>query len=222
MRVCVTGTATCADLKIALIRGTNATKDEKLQFTVGGRASRSAAPANVTVTRIAAVVTFTGNAADANAWFKQQRIELVADTLYSLPPGRENVKVFPVSTHLLSKLRGPLAVEGGTTAADRSLRNGVKLAGERDAPLFAIPVQPQESSQIDVLNVFNDSSQADGAGTMTSTSLTGFGMSKGLHVRRRRRRSASRRRSRAGSASGRSPSSTASSRPTAPRARSRC
>ena len=179
VRVCIAGTATCADFKIALIRGTNATKDEKLQFTSEGAFPFSGAVA-VSVTRIAAVATFTGNAADPNAWFKQQRIELVADTLYSLPPGRENVKVFPVSTHVLSKLRGPLAVEGGTTAADRSLRNGVKLAGERDASLFGIPAQPQESSQIDVLNVFNDSSQADGVGTMTSTTLTGFGMSKNL------------------------------------------
>ena len=49
-----------------------------------------------------------------------------------------------------------------------------------DAALFEIPAQAPESSQIDVLNVFNDSSQADGVGTMTSTTLTGFGMSKGL------------------------------------------
>jgi len=181
VRVCLTGSATCADFKIALIRGGNATKDETLQFTSEGSFPAAfTGTANVTVTRLAAVLTFTGNAADANAWFKQQRIELVADAAYAQPPGRDNVKVYPVSTHMLSKLRGPLAVEGGTTAADRSLRNGVKLAGEKDAALFAIPVQPQESSQIDVLNVFNDSSQADGVGTMTSTTLTGFGMATGL------------------------------------------
>jgi len=32
----------------------------------------------------------------------------------------DGVKIFPVSTHLLSKLRGPLAVEGGPAGADRS------------------------------------------------------------------------------------------------------
>ena len=181
VRVCQTGTTTCADFKIALLRGVNPTKDEKMQLT-----SETAAPAwftgtkDVTVTRIAAVATFTGNAADANAWFNQQTIELEADTNYSPPPGRDNIKVFPVQTHLLSKLQGPLAVEGGPTAADRSLRNGIKLSGEADGPLFEIPVQPQESSQIDVLNVFNDSSQADGVGNMTSTTLTGYGMSKGI------------------------------------------
>ena len=186
---------------------TNATKDEKMQFTCRGRVPvqrhRRTSPSR----GIAAVVTFTGNAADANAWYKQQRIELVADTPYTLPPGRDNVKVFPVSTHLLSKLRGPLAVEGGTTAADRSLRNGIKLAG-RDGRGRSSRSRPQapESSQIDVLNVFNDSSQADGVGTMTSTTLTGFGMSTGLTFGAARR-SASRRRSRAGSASARSRSS---------------
>ena len=41
MRVCQASNPTnCADFKIALIRGDNATKDEKLQFTVRDRAAR--------------------------------------------------------------------------------------------------------------------------------------------------------------------------------------
>ena len=128
------------------------------------------------MTRIAPVLTFT----DAN-FYLQQTIELTADTSFVLPPGREDVKVFPASTHLLSKLRGPLAVEGGVAVgADRSLHNGVKLPGEKDGPLFNIAAQAPESSQIDVLNVFNDSSQADTTGAMTSTTMTGFGMAKDL------------------------------------------
>ena len=165
----------CARFKIELIRGTNKAKDDKIQFTAFGAAPvwmTDGTAHNVTVTRIAPVAVFT----TAN-WWEEQRVEFAADTLYSLPPGRENVKVFPVSTHLLSKLRGPLAVEGGVAAgADRSLKNGVKLPGEKDAPLFNIAAQAPESSQIDVLNIFNDSSQSDGTGTMTSTTLTGFGM----------------------------------------------
>ena len=177
VRVCQGGT--CADLKIALIRGTNATQDTTLQFTSEG-AFPFAGTGSVTVTRIAAVATFSPDAAATNAWYRQQTIVLAADNNYALPPGRANVKIFPVSTHLLAKLLGPLAVEGGTTAADRSLRNGIMLPGEVDGPLFEIPAQPPESSQIDVLNVFNDSSQSDGVGTMTSTTITGFGMSTGL------------------------------------------
>ena len=103
-----------------------------------------------------------------------------ADEDYVVPPTREGVKIFPVSTHLLSKLRGPLAVEGGPTGADRSLTNGVKLPGEKDAFLIVIGAQPPESQQIDVLNIFNDSSQADGDGTMTETTLRGFGMAPDL------------------------------------------
>ncbi|MGL4256696.1 MAG: hypothetical protein ACRCSL_10200, partial [Microbacterium sp.] len=78
------------------------------------------------------------------------------------------------------KLRGPLAVEGGVTGADRSLELGLKLPGEKDGPLFAIATQAPESKQIDVLTIYNDSSVAHGRGVMTKTSLTGFGMAKDL------------------------------------------
>jgi hypothetical protein len=131
----------------------------------------------VTVTRLAAVVTFT----DAN-WYQQQTVVLRADPLFEVPLVREGVKEFPVSTHLLSKLRGPVAVEGGVTGADRSLTNGLKLPGERDGYLLAIGPQIPESQQIDVLNIFNDSSQQDLSGVMTATRLTGFGMADDLDL----------------------------------------
>src|SRR5439155_3665137 len=69
---------------------------------------------------------------------------------------------------------------GGVTGADRSLQPGVKLPGEKDAPLFAIGTQPPESKQIDVLNIYNDGSQQDRTGTMTSTNISGLGMAKDL------------------------------------------
>src|SRR6185295_7438691 len=47
--------------------------------------------------------------------------------------------------------------------------------------LIAIGAQPPESQQIDVLNIFNDSSQEDGDGTMTRTTLRGFGMAEDLN-----------------------------------------
>jgi hypothetical protein len=87
--------------------------------------------------------------------------------------GREDL---PGQRALLSKLRGPLAVEGGPTGADRSLTNGVKLPGEKDDFLIAIGAQPPESQQIDVLNIFNDSSKANTSGTLDETTIRGFGM----------------------------------------------
>ena len=67
-------------------------------------------------------------------------------------------------------------MEGGPAGADRSLTNGVKLPGEKDAFLIAIGTQPPESQQIDVLNIYNDGSKADTSGVLTDTTLRGFGM----------------------------------------------
>jgi len=78
--------------------------------------------------------------------------------------------VKPDKTVELRKITlGP--VEGGVTGADRSLNLGLKLPGEKDGPLFKIGPQPPESKQIDVLNIFNDGSQQDRTGTMTSTTI---------------------------------------------------
>ena len=52
----------------------------------------------------------------------------------TVPISRQGVKVFPVSTHVLSKLRGPLAVEGGVTGADRSLAARPQAAGREGRP----------------------------------------------------------------------------------------
>ena len=88
-------------------------------------------------------------------------VPVAADPFFTLAPGRENLKTFSKRPHLLSGIRGPLAVEGGTTAADRSLRAAVLLPGEGNAPLFRIAVQPPESQQVDTLNIFDDSSHED-------------------------------------------------------------
>jgi len=178
VRICDAGAVNCVDAKIALIRGDNKAFDTKLQFTLETGSLPWAVGTELTgatVIRIAPVVTFTGT-----DWYVQQKIELAADPWFEVPVTREGSKYFPVSAHLLSKLRGPLAVEGGVTGADRSLKTGLKLPGELDAGLFEIGPQPPESQQIDVLNIFNDSSQQDRDGVMTSTNLSGFGMAKDL------------------------------------------
>jgi Ca2+-binding RTX toxin-like protein len=172
--------ATCIRAKIAVIRGDNAGHDEKLELRQVLRAPTDTLAAFVSgaafsVVRIAAVVTFT--AAD---FATEKFIKLQADVAYDQPIQRQGVKIFPVSQHLVSRLRGPLAVEGGVTGADRSLQLGLKLPGEKDGPLFAIATQAPESKQIDVLTVYNDSSQAHGRGVMTSTTLKGFGLAKDL------------------------------------------
>ncbi|HET9436020.1 MAG TPA: Calx-beta domain-containing protein [Candidatus Limnocylindrales bacterium] len=180
--------AACTTFKIAIIRGDNKAKDNKIQLT-----AENAFPAGwtngttltVTVTRIAAFARWDdgegSNPADQTPnWYVEQRIILRADLLYSEPITRSGVKIFPAQTHILSKLQGPLAVEGGVTGADRSLNLGVKLPGEKDKPLFKIGPQPPESKQIDVLNVFNDGSQQDRIGGMTSTAIKGLGMADDL------------------------------------------
>ena len=94
---------------------------------------------------------------------------------FTLAPGRENLKTFSKQPHLLSGLRGPLAVEGGITGADRSLQPAVLLPLEKNGPLFNIAPQPPEAQQVDVLNVFADSSRQDLTGALSATALTGLG-----------------------------------------------
>jgi hypothetical protein len=174
------------EAKVQLIRGDNDSKDGKLQlinvqindtsFDLDATWVGDGNSHHVEIVRIAATATF-----DSTDYYIQQNVELEADVEYEIPPTRDGVKIFPVSTHLLSKLRGPLAVEGGPAGADRSLTAGVKLPGEKDDFLIAIGAQPPESQQIDVLNIFNDSSQADTVGIMDQTTLRGFGMAPDLN-----------------------------------------
>jgi len=96
-----------ADFKIAIIRGENAGKDDKIEFTLATTTLPSwlTGTLNVKVTRLAAVATFT-----STNWYQAQTVALRADALFEVPIVRQGVKEFPVSTHLLSKLQGPLAV----------------------------------------------------------------------------------------------------------------
>jgi Ca2+-binding RTX toxin-like protein len=202
VEVCVSnGAGMCTGasgrFKIQIIRGDNATKDEKLEFRYRddespsvyffqddlGAAGLGGTHAFVQVTRLAAVAKFDDDLAavdDRPNWYEEQEIVLTADVNYFVPISRQGIKVFPVSTHGLWKLRGPLATEGGVTGADRSLQLGLKLPGEKDGPLFKIGTQPPETKQIDVLNIFNDGSKEDREGTTTSTTLSGLGLPKDL------------------------------------------
>ncbi|MEY2518223.1 MAG: large repetitive protein, partial [bacterium] len=158
--------------KIESITGTTSSRLDVLKLTDKAKPVGGSVPASVTVTQWAAVVTF-----DATNWYQPVTVPLVADPWFDLAPGRENLKSFSKRRHLLSGLRGPLAVEGGPTAADRSLRSAVLLPGEGNGPLFRVAPQPPESQQVDTLNVFTDSSQEDLVGTLTATALSGLNMS---------------------------------------------
>ena len=172
---------TVGRFKVQVIRGTNTTKDDRLELRYARDGELGPllfaddltgfADGSFLVNRIAAVATF-----DDTNWFVEQEIELLADVWFRVPIARDGVKIFPVQKHGLYKLLGPVAVEGGVTGADRSLQLGLKLPGEEDGPLFKIGTQPPESKQIDVLNVFNDGSVQNRTGTLTSTHLTGLGL----------------------------------------------
>ena len=85
-------------------------------------------------------------------------------------------KSFPKRAHVLTVLRGPLAVEGGETGADRSLWIALLLPGERNGPLFAIAAQPTEREQVDLLGVYDDGRPVGASGELGATTVTGFGM----------------------------------------------
>src|SRR4029077_21197342 len=89
---------------------------------------------------------------------------------------------FPKVPHLLSAIKGPLSVQGGPTGDEHAAINApVMLPQETNSPAFGIGVQPPENQQVNVLNIFDDGSQQDQTGTLSSTKLSGFGMGPGLN-----------------------------------------
>ena len=169
-RIRISTGANAGDYKIALIDGPAGSYGTVMHLTLE-RTIAASAGGLVTVTQLAAVITFL-----PGDFYVPRNVVLAADPLFDVPFFREGVKPFPVLPHLLTRLRGPLAVEGGETGADRSLQPAVMMPGERNGPLYGIAPQPPENLQIDTLNVFDDSSQEDKVGQMTSTGLTGLGM----------------------------------------------
>jgi len=137
-----------------------------------------AAGSTANVTQVARTVTFT-----TSNWYTQQTVPLLADPLFDLQPGRGDLKTFPKKEHLLSGIRGPLAVEGGVTTADRSIKHPVLLPGEGNAEPFQVAAQPPEWQMIDTLNVYADGSHENLVGQMTSTAITGLNMTKDLDLR---------------------------------------
>jgi hypothetical protein len=161
--------------KINTVSGTTSDKLDVLTLRANDILP-SAGSGTLTITEWAAVVEFTGKDDVSPNWYQKVTVPVLADPWFELAPGRENLKAFPKQEHVLGGIRGPLAVEGGTTAADRSLKEAILLPGEANGPLFQVAAQPPESHQIDTLNVFSDDAGENLEGTLTSTALTGLNM----------------------------------------------
>ena len=144
----------------------------------------SAPTGTVTITPLSDGTTTASTLSfDASNWWIPQIVTVAAVDIIDpnsplLHPG---TKQFAVQPHLLSDIKGPLEIEGGTGGAVHPLIAGVVLPGETNAAVLPIAVQPPEGQSIDILNVFDDSSQEDKQGVLTGTQLTGFGLSAGLH-----------------------------------------
>ncbi|MDA8440737.1 MAG: hypothetical protein M0Z51_18020, partial [Propionibacterium sp.] len=150
--------------KIQSIFGTHL---QSMSFTV----APSMSSGTVTVTEYAPLITF-----DQTNWWIPVTVTVSADASFILPPGRGNLIVFPKQPHLLSAIRGPVQVEGGTGGEQYGLVSAVIAPHEINTPPFGIGQQPSEARQIDVLNIYNDGARENLSGDLTSTALTGFGM----------------------------------------------
>ena len=187
--------------KIQALTGTTSTKVDVLAVTAAvfnattGAESVATLPfsgtgtTTVTLREWSAEVTFTGpvvngggTVTNAGNWFVPVSIPVVADPYYNVPAGNTHLLEFPKVPHLLSSIEGPLSVEGGPTGNEHATLNmAVMLPGESNGLPFGIGIQPPEAQQVNVLNIFDDGSQQDQTGTLSSTTLTGFGMGPGLN-----------------------------------------
>ena len=86
--------------------------------------------------------------------------------------GSDSVEVGNNSTIELSRIAGPLLVEGGVAPrGDRSVRAAVMLPTETTALPIAVIRATDESKQADQLTVFNSASARDDRGTLTAATL---------------------------------------------------
>ena len=85
-----------------------------------GRGFYTAIALNDAVQEGAMFAAFTDDIAGSNLTAADMReagiTDKQVDPFVELAPGRENLKTFGKQMHLLSGIRGPLAVEGGTTS----------------------------------------------------------------------------------------------------------
>ncbi|MEX0323828.1 MAG: LEPR-XLL domain-containing protein [Puniceicoccaceae bacterium] len=122
----------------------------------------------------------------ATSWDSGIEIEVEANGSFV---GSTEVRPFAYQPHTLDHLRGPLIVNGDVSPfSDRSLRPAVTLPTESD-PIpegieTATDFEDTSATDVDVLNIYNDASQAPSSGSLTyregientGHALTGFDM----------------------------------------------
>ncbi|KAA5541791.1 hypothetical protein FYK55_16405 [Roseiconus nitratireducens] len=115
-------------------------------------------------------LTFT----DAN-WWIPQTVTVYGEPSFVPVEGTEYDREFSAQKHLLSNLRGPLHIEGGSVGP-RALVSAIVLPKEGNQGLLEIGDQPLETEQIDVVNIYDDSSGEDKQGELSSSRLTGLNL----------------------------------------------
>jgi len=109
-------------------------------------------------------------------WHEPVNIEIAVDSDFVATAGSRFDKLFPQEAHTTGRIQGPLVIEGGTTAKDRSLKTAVMLPYEMPAAPKDVAVITDETQQLDSLVVFNDSSLSDDTGSMTTSNISGLDM----------------------------------------------
>ena len=90
-------------------------------------------------------------------WNHPFTVTVAANPTPPPPTSNQPVQLFPAQPHVVQNIFGPLIVEGGQIE-DRSLKQGVRLPTETDAPLPVLTIHVDETQTTDTLNIFNDGS----------------------------------------------------------------
>ena len=143
--------------------------EDGLTMTLTGNARlidevSTSAVADVTVAQI----TFT-----AANWWQDVTVTVEEDDTYIAREGSETTFTAQPSSHLLADIRGPLLIDGASTA-DRELKAAVMLASENPGDIIAIDTgDAAEETFDDRLFVFNDASGTGTPGSLTDSVTTG-------------------------------------------------
>ncbi|SLN60007.1 Bifunctional hemolysin/adenylate cyclase precursor [Roseovarius gaetbuli] len=112
---------------------------------------------------------------DATNWDIPVTIDVALDPTAPVADPANPIKTVAAQPHLVNAINGPLILEGNVGPEDRSLVSAIILPTELDIPLTP-PEVPEVGTDVDRVNVFNDSSDAPDTGVLTAGNLSGLGM----------------------------------------------
>ena len=113
-------------------------------------------------------VTFT-----AANWWIPQTVTVSPNSAFMPDPDDQPLKFFPIESHVVNTIAGPLYINGNVGTADRSLAVAVTLPDETDEALPGAPTVIDELTAIDRLHIHNDSSLANDVGQMNAFTDSG-------------------------------------------------